>query len=123
MRATLTEVAAETVSGIVRPTDRAPRREDLRIRNYDGATHTITVRVSRAGEVAFEAEYAVPADGTVSELDVLERGLHEVTVVVDGERRERLACELDGRTGIIVEIGNGIVAVSDERRPDHGSAV
>lgn len=93
------------------------RREDIHIRNYDfrqGYDLEIAV-VTESGEVALEDRYYLAPGDYRSLDDVIGPGRYRVTVQLDGKKSAATRCDVDDgpKGGILVELGNGQVSVTD----------
>jgi hypothetical protein len=106
--------------------DESTRSEDLHVRNYDvHASHTVEVTIydstptgrtaDSPAQVAFETRYHLHPGQAESECDVLPSGSYVVEVRCDGVRRERERCTVSERPeqAATIEIGNGVVSVTD----------
>jgi hypothetical protein len=94
--------------------------ETLVLRNYDGtATHEVTVRFHDAtGELAFERAYTLSPGSVLSVTTRLERGVYRVEARVDGGQPSTLECLVGSGPDetALVEIGNGLLCVSEGAR-------
>jgi hypothetical protein len=108
-----------------RPADHAAPRftpesdfEVVRLRNYDHwQGHSIRVEVVPVdGEVALSERHYLAPDHTAQVTGRLDPGPHEVRVCVDGVERARAVCRLDETPSgtAIVELGNGIVSLTED---------
>jgi hypothetical protein len=94
--------------------------EILVLRNYDGqTTHDVRVTFLDAhDDVALQREYTVAPLGVTSVARRLERGVYRVTATVDGEHVARADCLVGSgpHETAIVEVGNGVVSLSEGGR-------
>lgn len=97
-------------AGEERPTE-SDQRARLLVCNRDDGTHAVDVTV-REGTVRHAERYRVPPRGERASAAV-PPGTAEVTVTVDGERTLARTCRVaDGTATVLVEVGNGAVAVT-----------
>lgn len=93
------------------------RTETLFIRNYDVTwSYDLDVTVVDSdGDVVFDDRFYLRPGETVSEHDVIGDGTYDVTAVLDNRRSKTGTCEVgDGPDEtILVELGNGIVSVTE----------
>jgi hypothetical protein len=96
----------------------AARSEDIHIRNYDRSrSYDLTVTVHGDGDPLFEASYHLyPGQvGTVS--GVLDPAEYRVTVEFEDGPPVRAECRVSNAPEhtVYVQVGNGLVSVSDGR--------
>lgn len=88
------------------------------IRNYDGRrSHRVTVRfVDATDEPAFRGTHSLAPLGVVSVSERIDRAVYRVEVEVDGETTARRECLIGSGPGetALVEVGNGLVSISEE---------
>lgn len=99
---------------------RAVLAEDVLLRNYDGdVAHDVGVTVSRGDAPAFDATYRLAPGETKSVADAAPSGSYDVEVRVDDRPRDVSRCRLgdDPPGTILVEIGNGVVSVTNGTVP------
>lgn len=85
---------------------------DVRVCNYDtDVAHS--VRLVAEGERGFAATYRLGPDDVRTATAALAGEECELTVGVDGRPRARHSVGVGGRT-VLVEIGNGVVSVTEE---------
>ncbi|MFT4880237.1 MAG: hypothetical protein ACI9CA_000753 [Natronomonas sp.] len=91
--------------------------EDVYLRNYDPfCEHDLTVTVTDgSGGPVFRRRYYFQPGEVRSERDLFEPGVYEVTVELDGCRRETATCRVGPEPGraVHVELGNGAVSVTE----------
>ncbi len=110
------------LTGSAERTDRQAARasvdtEDVYLRNYDPfSEYDVMVTVTDGnGESAFRRRYYFQPGEVKSERGLLEPGTYEVTVELDGRRRDTATCRVGpspDRT-VHVELGNGTVSLTE----------
>ena len=114
---TLASIASRTASKVAPRTGPSivARVEDVRIRNYDPRPHQLSLRVTGPDGPALDETYELTPEVTVSLLDELDEGHYEVEAVMDETSTATASCEVaaDPAGTILVEMGNGVVAVSN----------
>jgi hypothetical protein len=93
-----------------------PRSEDIFIRNFDTRrSYDLTVRIRDAEGIVFADQYYLTPGRTEHETDRLTAGEYEITVELDGRRREQRTCQVGSTVGntVLVEVGNGIVSITE----------
>jgi hypothetical protein len=112
--------SAPTVTGT--STERVS--EDIFVRSYDASeTYRLTVVLAALdGEERYRSTYHLRPGQAVSELGAVRPGEYQVRVAVDGTQRASRPCRIGdsvSRTAL-VEVGNGIVSVSQGLEQYHG---
>ncbi|MFC7134282.1 MULTISPECIES: hypothetical protein [Salinibaculum] len=105
------ETAADSLAD---PTEAAPT-EDIHIRNYDVQhSYRVRVTVTDGRETVFARRYTLDPGQSTSERDIVDAGTYDVTVALDSHRSARTRCRLADSPDdtALVEVGNGIVSVS-----------
>ncbi len=92
------------------------RAEEIHIRNFDvSRAYNLTVEVRENGRLVFANRYHLTPGETASELDRLPPGEYEITVELDGLRRQTVHCRIDEtpeRTALI-QVGNGALSLTE----------
>jgi hypothetical protein len=94
----------------------ARRSEEVHIRNFDTArSYDLTVEVRDSEGLVFASRYYLTPGKTVSELGELPPGEHEVSVELDGRRKQTVRCDIDETPEgtALIEVGNGTVSVTE----------
>lgn len=96
---------------------RAVATEDLHLRNYDAdrAYAPTLVVTTPDGEEVLRRTYHLPPGRSRSERDRLPPGEYVVRGRLDGRHADRARCRVDDDPDatVLVELGNGVVAVSE----------
>ncbi|MEF8813784.1 MAG: hypothetical protein V5A55_08200 [Halovenus sp.] len=92
------------------------RAEEIHVRNFDvSRTYHLTVEVRENGRLVFANRYHLSPGKTASERDRLPPGEYDITVELDGLRRQTVRCRIDGtpeRTAL-VQVGNGTLSLTE----------
>lgn len=104
------------------PPSTAPTRdvravtEDVFIRNYDVRQgYDLTIWICDGAEHVYESRFHLTPGANRSVLDGIPPGIYDVTVELDGYRRESCQCAIGPESDrtVLVELGNGTVSVTE----------
>ena len=106
---------ADAVDDSLAGPPRVTPTEDVHVRNYDvQRSYRIRVTVTDGSETVFARRYTLGPGQSTSEFDIVGAGTYDVAVALESRESERARCRLSDAPDdtALVEVGNGIVSVS-----------
>ncbi|WP_144902317.1 hypothetical protein [Halobellus captivus] len=98
----------------------AAHAEELHVRSYAHEwSYDLEIEIATPdGDVVFETQYHLRPGRAASEIGVVDPGEYDVRAVLDGERETVRRCRIDRTAGgtVVVEIGNGILSLTEGLR-------